>query len=227
MLHIGTGEIIIHGKCRIPETVLLFTSRPVFMGLGISLVTKSTLGTPPISSMAYVLSLIFPVTFGELTFLFALFFMLIEVLLLGRDFPRYQYLQVVVGFFLGLFVDLGMLISSMVHPDRYPEQIIVLLSGCGILALGIYLQVSAKVIMNPGEGVVQIIAGKTRIRFGIIKIIFDSLLVTGALLISFVFLGSFEGIREGTIISAGLVGYIIILISSMLNKIQFQEWLAK
>lgn len=198
-----------------------------FMGLGISLVTTSTLGTPPISSMAYVLSLIIPITFGQLTFLFALIFIGIEILLLGKEFPRDQYLQILVGFFLGLFVDLGMYIVTPIHPDAYIWQMIVLLTGCLILALGIYLQVSAKVILNPGEGVVQIIAVKTRIRFGIIKILFDSTLVAGAILISWMYLGSLEGIREGTIISAGLVGYIIIVISTLFNKIRFQEWLAR
>ena len=54
------------------------------------------------------------------------------------------------------------LISSPVHPDLYIWQIILLLSGCMILALGIYLQVSANVLMNPGEGLVQIIAGKNQ-----------------------------------------------------------------
>ena len=198
-----------------------------FMGLGISLITKSSLGTPPISSMAYVLCLIFPVTFGELTFLFCLIFLLIEIVLIGRDFPRRQYLQVFVGLFLGLFVDLGMIILSSIHPDFYVSQICVLLSGCLILALGIYLQVSANVIMNPGEGVVQIISVKTRIRFGIIKIMFDSVLVSGAIFISLVSFGSLEGVREGTIISAGLVGYIIIIINALFNKIHFKEWLAQ
>jgi len=195
------------------------------MGLGISLITKSSLGTPPISSVPYVLCLIYPVSFGLLTFIFSLFFLLGEIILLGRDFPRNQYPQVFVGLFLGLFVDLGMLIVSSVHPDFYIGQITVLLIGCAILASGIFFQVSANVLMNPGEGLVQIISVKTKIRFGLIKIIFDSLLVSGAIVISLVHFGSLEGIREGTVISAGLVGYIIILISMLMNKIHFKSWL--
>ncbi len=197
------------------------------MGLGISLITKSSLGTPPISSIPYVLCLIYPVTFGELTFIFSLLFLLGEILLLGRNFPKNQYPQVFVGFFLGLFVDLGMLIVSSIQPAQYLWQISILLIGCVILALGIYLQVTANVIMNPGEGLVQIIAVRTKIRFGLIKIIFDSLLVTGAIIISLIHFGTLNGIREGTVISAGLVGYIIILISAMMNKINFQAWLSK
>jgi uncharacterized protein len=198
-----------------------------FMGLGISLITKSTLGTPPISSIPYVLCLIYPVTFGALTFIFSLIFLIGEIALLGKKFPKDQYPQIFVGFFLGLFVDLGMLIVSSIQPTQYLVQIIVLLIGCIILALGIYLQVSANVIMNPGEGLVQIIAIKTRIRFGIIKIIFDSLLVSGAIIISLVNFGSLNGVREGTIISAGLVGYIIILISFLMKKTHFSNWLSE
>lgn len=198
-----------------------------FMGLGISLITKSTLGTPPISSIPYVLCLIYPVTFGALTFIFSLLFLIGEIILLGKKFPRDQYPQIFVGFFLGLFVDIGMLIVSSIQPIHYFLQIIVLLIGCFILSLGIYLQVSANVLMNPGEGLVQIIAIKTRIRFGIIKIIFDSLLVSGAIIISLVNFGTLNGVREGTIISAGLVGYIIILISNLLKRIHFTEWLVE
>ncbi|WP_319580696.1 DUF6198 family protein [uncultured Methanospirillum sp.] len=205
----------------------LLISGLFFMGLGISLITKSSLGTPPISSIPYVLCLIYPVTFGELTFIFSLLFLLGEILLLGRNFPKNQYPQVFVGFFLGLFVDLGMLIVSSIQPAQYLWQISILLIGCVILALGIYLQVTANVIMNPGEGLVQIIAVRTKIRFGLIKIIFDSLLVTGAIIISLIHFGTLNGIREGTVISAGLVGYIIILISAMMNKINFQAWLSK
>jgi uncharacterized protein len=197
-----------------------------FMGLGISLITKSTLGTPPISSIPYVLCLIYPVTFGALTFIFSLIFLIGEIFLLGKKFPRDQYPQIFVGFFLGLFVDLGMLIVSSIQPTYYLLQLVVLLIGCIILALGIYLQVSANVLMNPGEGLVQIIAVKTRIRFGIIKIIFDSVLVSGAIIISLVNFGTLNGIREGTIISAALVGYIIILIGGFMKKVHFQDWLS-
>ncbi len=198
-----------------------------FMGLGISLITKSSLGTPPISSIPFVLCLIYPITFGQLTFVFSLLFMIGEIILLGRNFPKDQYPQIFVGFFLGLFVDLGMIITTSVQPAHYLYQIVILLIGCVILALGIYLQVSANVLMNPGEGLVQIIAVKSKIRFGLIKILFDSFLVTGAIIISLVHFGTLNGVREGTVISAGLVGYIIILISAMMNKLNFQTWLSK
>lgn len=195
------------------------------MGLGISLITRSYLGSPPISSIPYVLCLAVPVTFGELTFIFNVLFLLAEILILRKDFPKHQYLQVFVGLFLGAFVDVGMLLSAPVHPGSYAGQVLVLLLGCAVLALGIYLQVTADVIMNPGEGVVKAIAQKTGIRFGIMKIVFDTSLVCGAALISLSLFGTIERIREGTIISMLLVGYIIIVISSIFRYCTIEDWL--
>ncbi|MFA7694375.1 MAG: DUF6198 family protein [Methanoregula sp.] len=196
-----------------------------FMGLGISLVTRSALGTSPISSVPYVLCLAFPVTFGEFTIAITLLFFAVEVLIVGKTFPKHQYLQIVIALFLGVFVDLGMYLSLGVHPAGYPEEIAVLLTGCAVLAFGIFLQVAANVILNPGEGLVREIAKKTHKRFGIVKVCFDSTLVASAALISFAAFGSIEGLREGTIISAILVGYIILGISLVYSRYGLEKWL--
>jgi hypothetical protein len=47
-----------------------------FMSLGVALVTKSNLGTSPISSVPYVLSMISPLTIGQFTFLLSLLFII-------------------------------------------------------------------------------------------------------------------------------------------------------
>jgi uncharacterized membrane protein YczE len=180
------------------------------MGLGISLVTRSALGTSPISSVPWVLSLALPVTFGEFTFAITLLFFIAELLIMGKTFPRLQYFQIIVALFLGTFVDVGMFLSAGVTPGVYPEQIAIVLLGSVILALGIFLQVTANVILNPGEGLVRAIAEKTHKRFGIVKVMFDSTLVVSAAGISFAAFGTIQGLREGTVISAILVGYIIL-----------------
>jgi len=196
------------------------------MGLGISLVTRSALGTSPISSVPYVLCLAFPVTFGEFTIILTLIFFAAEVAIIGRSFPKCQYFQVIIAFFLGTFVDLGMFLSAGVHPDFYPEQIAVVLIGSAILALGIFLQVTANVILNPGEGLVRAIAEKTHKRFGIVKVFFDTSLVAGAAVISLAAFGTVEGFREGTVISAILVGYIILGITLVYSRYGMEKWLA-
>ena len=154
-----------------------------------------------------------------------LLFFIAEVLIIGRTFPKIQYFQIIVALFLGTFVDAGMFLSSKVYPGIYPEQIAIVLLGSIILALGIFLQVTANVILNPGEGLVRAIAEKTHKRFGIIKVMFDSTLVAGAALISFAAFGTIQGLREGTVISAILVGYIILGFSILFTRFELGKWL--
>lgn len=193
-----------------------------FMGLGVSLITRSDLGTSPISSVPYVLSMIFPVTIGQWTFLLSLLFLLAQIIILGKGFPKEQLLQVFVGPFFGLFIDLGMTIFNFVNPHCYAGKLIALLLGCVVLALGIYFQVAANVIINPGEGVVRTIAVKMKQEFGITKIIFDSTLVFIGIVISFFAFRTIKGLREGTIISAILVGYITKKFSQFFKAVNFK-----
>jgi len=196
-----------------------------FMGLGISLVTRSTIGTSPISSVPYVLSLAFPVTFGMFTFVITLLFFFAEIAIIGKEFPKPQYFQILIALLLGTFVDVGMFLSAGVHPGAYPEQIAIVLLGSAVLALGIFLQVTANVILNPGEGLVRAIAEKTQKRFGIVKVMFDTTLVASAAIISFAAFGHIEGLREGTVISAVLVGYIILGFALWYTRYDLKKYL--
>jgi uncharacterized protein len=202
---------------------VIFVVGLLLMGLGVSLITKSSLGTSPISSVPYVLSMVYPITLGQLTFLLGLLFFLAQIIILGKDFPKEQILQLFVGPFFGFFIDFGMNIFGFVHPDFYVEKIIILLLGCLILALGVYLQVAAGVIVNPGEGIVRTIADKTGREFGIIKISFDSTLVFIAVVLSLCTFGQIKGLREGTIISAILVGYITKIFSAFFKHFNFEK----
>ncbi|AWI05709.1 YczE/YyaS/YitT family protein [Clostridium drakei] len=202
-------------KLKIIIRYFIFISGLFFMGLGISLTSKSGLGTSPINSLPYVLSMIFPLTVGQFTFLLSILFFIVEIIVLRKDFPKEQYLQLFVGPCFGFFVDLGMSIFAFVNPDAYLVKILVLLSGCFLLALGVYLQVIANVIINPGEGVVKAISNKFTKKFGNIKIALDSTLCIIAIIISLFTFGNIKGVREGTIICAVLVGNITKIYSAI------------
>ena len=47
--------------------------------LGVSLITKANLGTSPISSIPYVLSLNFPLTLGNFTIIFSLLLIFLQL----------------------------------------------------------------------------------------------------------------------------------------------------
>lgn len=192
-----------------------FASGLFVMGLGISLVAVAGLGTSPISSPSYVLSLVTPLSFGVWTLLFTAAFFLGEVAVYGRDAGRKLWLQLPMAPALGLIIDLFMNILPT-RPEPSPVWTLPILAvGCLALALGIWMQVKANIVINPGEGIVKALAWRFKRPFGIIKLIFDASLVALALIFSLVFLKDIAGIGAGTLISALTVGPIVRFIDAI------------
>lgn len=176
--------------------------------LGVSLITKASLGTSPISSIPYVLSLNFPFTLGNFTIFFSILLILLQILILRKNFKIEHLLQIPVSIVFGYFIDLTMLMFFWVHPETYIMKIVYLLIGCLILGFGVYMEVLADVVMLPGESFVRAIVLTWKTNFGTTKICFDVSMSVIAAVLSFVFAGKLEGVREGTIIAALLVGYV-------------------
>lgn len=85
-------------------------------------------------------------------------------------------------------------------------KLVVLLIGCGILGLGVSLEVIANVLMLAGEAFVQAVCLKFKKEFGIVKICFDCSLMILAVIFSLIISGKVLGVREGTIVAALVVG---------------------
>ena len=184
--------------------------------LGVSLITKANLGTSPISSIPYVLSLNFPFTLGNFTIFFSIFLIVLQLIILRKNFKLEHILQIPVSIIFGYFIDLTMILFSWVNPEAYIMKIVYLLIGCLILGVGVYMEVLADVVMLPGESFVRAIVLTWKTNFGTTKICFDVSMSVIAAVLSFVFAGKLAGVREGTVIAALLVGFIARLIAKKL-----------
>ena len=184
--------------------------------LGVSLITKANLGTSPISSIPYVLSLNFPFTLGNFTIFFSIFLIVLQLIILRKNFKLEHILQIPVSIIFGYFIDLTMILFSWVNPEAYVMKIVYLLIGCLILGVGVYMEVLADVVMLPGESFVRAIVLTWKTNFGTTKIWFDVSMAVIAAVLSFVFAGRLDGVREGTVIAALLVGFIARLIGKKL-----------
>ena len=184
--------------------------------LGVSLITKANLGTSPISSIPYVLSLNFPFTLGNFTIFFSIFLIVLQLIILRKNFKLEHILQIPVSIIFGYFIDLTMILFSWVNPEAYIMKIVYLLIGCLILGVGVYMEVLADVVMLPGESFVRAIVLTWKTNFGTTKICFDVSMAVIAAVFSFVFAGRLDGVREGTVIAALLVGFIARLIGKKL-----------
>ena len=184
--------------------------------LGVSLITKANLGTSPISSIPYVLSLNFPFTLGNFTIFFSIFLIVLQLIILRKNFKLEHILQIPVSIIFGYFIDITMILFFWVNPEAYIMKIVYLLIGCLILGVGVYMEVLADVVMLPGESFVRAIVLTWKTNFGTTKICFDVSMSVIAAVLSFVFAGKLAGVREGTVIAALLVGFIARLIAKKL-----------
>lgn len=188
---------------------LLFIIGLFVNSVGVALITKADLGTSPISSIPYALSLSFTPTLGQFTIIFSLLLIALQIYLEKRNFDKIQLLQIPVSIAFGYFIDFSMeYVVFWLRPEDYLQKLAALLVGCLVLGFGVYMEVFANVVMLPGEGVVKSITRKYHTNFGTTKICMDTTMAVAALFLSVLLTQQVQGVREGTLIAALLVGYI-------------------
>lgn len=193
---------------------------------GVALITQAALGTSPISSIPYVLSLRFPITLGEFTFILNLVYILGQIVLLRRAFQPIQLLQIAVNVIFSAFIDVSMNLLSWLQPDHIVVKLIALILGCAILGVGISIEVAPDVLVVPGEGIVRAMTQVSGKRFGSVKVLFDCTLVAIALILSFLFFHGLNGLGLGTVISALIIGRFVNLYNRYLPLIPYLRGLA-
>ncbi len=185
---------------------------------GIVFITRAGLGTTPISTVPFTVGEITGLTFGEATFAVNILFVLVQWALLRSRFHYSSFFQIPIVSVFSWFIDLHMGWTAWIGDDPYVVRFLWGLLGNLFLAFGIYWQVASKTIVQPGEGMVLAFSVVLRKSFGTIKIWNDVTLVVLAVLLGFVFLGHVAGVREGTVVSAFLVGFLIKGIAALRAK---------
>ena len=195
--------------------LLLFAGLSI-MAFGVAFSIKASLGTSPISSVPYVVSLFAPLTVGTATIVMHCVFILLQILILRRNYHPIQLMQLPVAVFFGYLTDFGVWAVRGIHCSTYWQQWIVCLIGILLVAAGVSLEVKAGVVVLAGEGVVLAICKVLpKIKFGYMKVGIDVTLVVIACVLSLGFTGRLQGVREGTVAAALLVG----LIAKQLGKL--------
>lgn len=191
----------------------------VLMSFGICLISAVHLGTTPISSLPWALAKITEFSFGTTTFFCNLCFLLIQIILLRKEFSKLNFLQIPLVFLFSLSTDFWMWFLSDLPDLSYWMLLLLSLLGNVFLALGVAFEVRSKSIPLPGEGLVIAVSVVSRQPFYRIKIGNDVTMVILAAIVGWLFLQEIYGIREGTIISAFVVGIFVKFFSKLLDRI--------
>lgn len=186
--------------------------------VGIVFITRAGLGTTPISTVPFTVGEITGLTFGEATFAVNILFVLVQWALLRSRFRYSSFFQIPIVSVFSWFIDLHMGWTAWIGDDPYAVRFLWGLLGNLFLAFGIYWQVASKTIVQPGEGMVLAFSVVLRKSFGTVKVWNDVTLVLLAVILGFVCLGHVAGVREGTVVSAFLVGFLIKGIAALREK---------
>lgn len=196
-----------------------------FAGIGVAFTKHGDLGVSPISSVANVMSIKFPVmTLGSWLIVWNCVLIVAQVIILRRNFKIYQLFQIPLSFLFGWFTDFGLWIASFIPVPGYLARLAMVFIGTVVLAFGVSLAVIANVIMNSGEAFVKAVSDTVHKEFGYVKVAFDVVCVILAVVLSVIFFqGRIVGTREGTVISALLTGLVVKFITKHIRGFIMKE----
>lgn len=199
----------------------------LLLAFGVAVSVNSDLGVSPVNSLPYVISQIIHVQLGTCVTAVFCSYIVLQVLILRRDFQIINLLQILFSTLFGYFVDFAKLVIGDFALPGYVGRLGMLAVSILLIALGILLYLEAELVPMPMEGLTAAIAKKLNKPFPTMKTVVDCVVVGAGIVLCFVFLGKLDGIREGTVITAIVTGKIIALLrrplSPVLKKLCFGE----
>lgn len=189
------------------------------MTIAIAISVKSDLGVSPISSIPYTMTRCWGIEMGKATILLHMSFVLIQMILLGKEFKGKMFLQIPVGIIFGYFTTFcNYLMTFLPDTDNIVLRLIMVLISVVLIAVGIFIYMPADIILLAGEGTIQAISYRFGWSFHKVKIVFDVTMVTISLITCLVLIHSFGSVGIGTVIAAVLVGVVLGQIKRCWNK---------
>ncbi len=180
------------------------------MAIGVVFSVKSALGVSPVTCLANVTHNITKIGLGVCTTGTYCLYILVELLILRRDFKASMLLQIVASFFFGLLVTAATnLFAFLPAPESYPMRLLFLLISVPLVAFGVMLYLAPQILPTPGEGLSIAVSKKTGLPVASCKMITDCCMVLLSAATSLIWFRALVGVREGTLISALTVGFVM------------------
>lgn len=187
------------------------------MAIGVVFSVKSALGVSPVTCLANVLyqivrdaNILPGVGLGVCTTASYCLYILLELLILRRDFRPEMLLQIAASFFFGFLVSCATrLFAFLPAPELYPMRLLYLLCSIPLVAFGVMLYLAPQILPTPGEGMSMAISKKTGLTVAGSKTVFDCCCVVFSGVVSLIYFHKLVGVREGTIICAVTVGFVM------------------
>lgn len=195
------------------------------MTIGVALSVKSNLGVSPVSSIPYTMTCIWGIEMGKATIIFHCFLVLLQMILLRRNFKPVNLLQVLVGIVFGYFTTFcNWGVSFLPTPENLVIRLLMMLISTVIIAFGIFMYLPPNIMPLAGEGAMKAVSDVIGIAFPKVKVGFDITMVVISLISCLIFIKGLGSVGIGTIVAAFLVGSILNVIENFLGNYR-DKWL--
>ena len=184
------------------------------LALGLTLNTKAGLGVSPIISIAFAVSEISGLNFGDMTFLLYSLFVLGQFALRGRDSRMTDLLQLPLSLAFSRVLNLySALIPYEAAEHGFGMNLLLLLEAILFTGAGAAITVNMKLVPNPGDGIVAAVAEKIGRDQGFAKNLFDVGCVAVTCVLGLLASGGIVGIGIGTVAAMIGVGRSIFMVN--------------
>jgi uncharacterized membrane protein YczE len=191
----------------------------IIMTLGVAISVKSDLGVTPISSIPYTMTVVSGMDLGIATMIFSVLMVLLQIVLLRKQYKIVNLFQIPVGILFGAFLTLSCkLMNYFPNPEDFTLKIFLMLIGSVFVALGVFLYVPAGFIPLAPEGFLLVLSKITKLKFFTVKVISDVSMVVISLVTCFIAIHSLGSVGIGTIVAAVLVGTEVKLITKICGE---------
>lgn len=186
------------------------------MALGIVINTRTDLGVAAISSIPYAYLILFNISFGLTTFLMFIIFILVQFALLKKISFK-VFMQISMTTLTSIFIEIFDILMPFGNLSFTIAFILLLISNI-LTGLGVYLMTEARLILDPGNGIVETLCFYFKKLFSYLRIRFDIVLVIFTCLSGLIIKGKIVDIGIGTVVSAYLIGKSVGIFDGLFKK---------
>lgn len=192
----------------------------LLMAFGVAFSVNSNLGVSPINALPYVLSLLVGIDMGACVVAVFSVYVLVQILILRRKFRWINLTQILFSSAFGAFVNFAKSVLGGFALPSYAGQLVMLAISIVLVACGVSLYMSVRLMNMPMEGMTAAIAQMLpKYSFHSVKIVIDCTVTALAAMLSLAFLHQLVGVREGTVLCALLVGMVLKVIQKHLRPV--------
>ncbi len=200
-----------------PRRWVIYLTGIVILACGITMSSKTNLGTSPVISVAYNISDLTGIPFGVMTFIYYVFLIAVQVLLLRREFDPVQCFQLLASFLTSTFI--GLFDRFLPSSEVFPVQVLLLILAIVLTGIGIILTVGAQFVPNPADGLASAISRRTGKSLGLSKNLLDFVSILISVALGLLFRGRIFGIGIGTVITMLLTGRAVAILQKPVQRL--------